>query len=92
MTSSRPIPLMTVALTLLSGCAAAATPVSSSLATAAGADDCSFRSATTCWTLAPRVPTPRPGPRDSVPDQIQTPPRPVLASEADTAVGLAELR
>ncbi len=85
-----PSPL--IAIVLLSGCAAAATPVSSSSAIAAGVDDCSFRSATTCWTLAPRVPTPRPGPRDSVPDQIRTPPRPVLASEADTAVGLAELR
>jgi hypothetical protein len=92
MTSSRPIPLVTVALTLLSGCAAAAAPASSSSATAAGADDCSFRSATTCWTLAPRVPAQHPAPGDSVPDQIQTPPRPVLASEADTVVGLAELR
>ena len=92
MTSSRTIALVATALTLLSGCAAAAAPVSSSSATAAGADDCSFRSATTCWTLAPRVPTPRGEPRDSVPDQIQTPSRPVLASEADTAVGLAELR
>ena len=92
MTSSRTIALVATALTLLSGCAAAAEPGSSSSATPAEADDCSFRSATTCWTLAPRVPVQRPGPRDSVPDQIQTPPRPVLASEADTAVGLAELR
>ncbi len=91
MTSSRPIPLVTVALTLLSGCAAVAAPASSSSA-AEPERDCSFRSATTCWTLAPRVPAQRPGPRDSVPDRIQTPPRPVLASEADTAVGLAELR
>ena len=92
MTSSRTIALVATALTLLSGCAAAAAPVSSSSATPAGVDDCSFRSATTCWTLAPRVPGQRPRPRDSAPDQIETPPRPVLASEADTAVGLAELR
>ena len=91
MTSSRPIPLVTVTLALLSGCAAAAAPASSSSA-AEPERDCSFRSATTCWTLAPRIPTPRPAARDSVPDQLLTPPRPVLASEADTVVGLAELR
>ena len=88
---SHPIPLVTVALTLLSACAAATAPVSSSSAT--GPDrDCSFRSATTCWTLAPRVPAPRPEARDSAPDRIQTPPAPVLAGVADTAVGFAELR
>jgi hypothetical protein len=92
MTSSRPIPLVTVTLALLSGCAAAAVPTSSSSANSAPERDCSFRSATTCWTLAPRIPTPRPAARDSVPDQLLTPPRPVLASEADTALGLAELR
>jgi hypothetical protein len=91
MRAIRPIPLVTVALTLLSACAAAAAPVSSSTAT--GPDrDCSFRSATTCWTLAPRVPARRPEARDSAPDRIMSPPRPVLAGVADTAVGLADLR
>jgi len=84
MTSSRTIALATTVLTLLSGCAAAAAQGSSSSATPAGADDCSFRSATTCWTLAPRMPAPRAAPRDSVPDRLQAPPRPVLASTADT--------
>jgi hypothetical protein len=88
---SHPIPLVTVTLALLSGCAAAAAPASPS--SAAGPErDCSFSSATTCWNLAPRVPALRPEARDSAPDRIQTPPAPVLAGEADTAVGLANLQ
>jgi hypothetical protein len=91
MRAIHPIPLVTVALTLLSACAAAAAPVASSSAT--GPDrDCSFRSATTCWTLAPRIPARGPEARDSAPDRIMSPPRPVLAGVADTAVGLAERR
>jgi hypothetical protein len=91
MPSSRPIPLVTVTLALLSGCAAAAAPASSSSA-AEPERECSFRSATTCWTLAPRVPARHPEARDSAPNRILTPPRPLLASEADTTMGLAELR
>ena len=83
MSSSPTIPLATVALALLSGCAAAAAPASSSSASATERD-CSFRSATTCWTLAPRLPAARSARRDPVPHQIQEPPRPVLASSADT--------
>jgi hypothetical protein len=83
MTASHPIPL--IAIVLLSGCAAGAAPVSSSSAAPERQDDCSFRSATTCWTLAPRVPVSSPAPRDSTPDQLLTPPRPVLAARADSA-------
>ena len=91
MRAIHPIPLVTVALTLLSACAAAAAPASSS--STAGPDrDCSFRSATTCWTLAPRVPSRRAETRDSSSDRIMSPARPLLAGVADTAVGLAELR
>ena len=91
MSFSHPIPLLTFTLALLSACATAAAPAS--LSSAVGPDsDCSFRSATTCWTLAPRVPARRVEARDSSPDRIMSPPRPVLAGVADTAVGLAELR
>jgi hypothetical protein len=71
----------TLALVLLCGCAAPAAP-SSSVAPERE-PDCSFRSATTCWTMAPRVPK-RLEPPDSVPNEIlkQTPP--ALASSADT--------
>jgi hypothetical protein len=83
MTSSCPIPLATVALALVSGCAAAAAPASSSSATAAAESDCSFRSATTCWSLAPRLSAVRSARKGPAPDQLQAPPQPVLASRAD---------
>jgi hypothetical protein len=85
MTSSRPIPLVTVALALLSGCAAGGSPAASSSTTSAPERDCSFRSATTCWTLAPRVPEPGAEPRETVPDSFPMQPPPVLASRADSA-------
>jgi len=67
-----------VAAAFLSGCGAAnaaavrTTPVA----------DCSFRSSTTCWTLAGRFParqisTPSP-------EELRGTPRPVLASAADS--------
>jgi len=78
----RRIPVLRTVLgaVLLSGCAAAA---QSSSTTQEVESDCSFRSATTCWTLAGRFPPPRPEPRDD-PEQ----PLPVLASGADTALGV----
>jgi hypothetical protein len=54
----RAAPLLTilqVAMALLSGCAAAR----SSAAAPRPAPDCSFRSASTCWTMAARFPAPR---------------------------------
>jgi hypothetical protein len=83
MTISHPIPL--IAILLLSGCVAGVAGTSSSSATPDREDECSFSSATTCWTLAPRIPASRPAPRDSAPDQLLTPPRPVLAARADSA-------
>jgi hypothetical protein len=80
MTASHPIPL--IAILLLSGCVAGVAGTSSSSATPDREDECSFSSATTCWTLAPRIPAPR----DSAPDQLLTPRRPVLAARADSAV------
>ncbi len=83
MTPSHPTRL--IAIVLLSGCAAGVARTSSSAATPDREGDCSFRSATTCWTLAPRVPSSRPVPRDSAPDQLLALPRPVLAARADSA-------
>jgi hypothetical protein len=83
MTTSHPTLL--IAIVLLSGCVAGAAGTSASSATPEREGDCSFRSATTCWTLAPRVPVSSPAPRDSAPDQLLTPPRPVLAARADSA-------
>jgi hypothetical protein len=75
-----PVPRAVVGVLLLSGCAAA---TQSSSTTERAEEDCSFRSATTCWTLAGRFPPPRAEPRD---DPEQT--LPVLASGADTALGV----
>ena len=88
MTSLRPLALPTVALTLLAGCAAAAAPASSATSSPASERDrdCSFRSATTCWTLAPRVPERRAEASPTAPDSITVQPAPVLASRADSAV------
>lgn len=46
--------------------------------------DCSFRSATSCWTPTTRFPGPRPEPADSAPGRILAPPAVVLASESDS--------
>jgi hypothetical protein len=68
-------------MVLLSGCGAAA----QSLSTAPKRDlDCSFRSEATCWTVAPRFPTPRPERRDSTPEQLLQQPPAILAAAADT--------
>jgi len=83
MTTSHPTLL--IAIVLLSGCAAGVAGTSASSATREPEGDCSFRSATTCWTLAPRVPVSSATPRDSAPDQLLRPPRPVLAARADSA-------
>jgi hypothetical protein len=82
MTPSGSIPLMALGMVLLCGCAAIA---QSSSVAPEREPDCSFRSATTCWTMASRFPTPRPEARDSVPDELLNQPATLLASGADTA-------
>ena len=74
-----------IAIVLLSGCIAGVAGTPSSSAAPEREDECSFSSATTCWTLAPRIPASRTAPRDSAPDQLLTPPRPALAARADSA-------
>jgi hypothetical protein len=80
MSSPVSIPLLALGVALLGGCAATA----QSSSVAPERSDCSFRSATTCWTIAGRFPAPRAETRDSVPDELLNQPT-VLASEADTA-------
>ena len=70
------------ALVLLGGCAVA--PRSA----AAGPErepDCSYRSATTCWTLGTRFPEPPAEAPDSVPHELMNPPPLTVASAADSA-------
>ena len=76
------IPITMLGMALLCGCAAAA---QSSSTAPEPEPDCSFRSATTCWTLAGRFPAQRPHVRDSVPTEVLTQPPTILASGADTA-------
>jgi hypothetical protein len=68
--------LAALGVALLGGCAtnqsAAATPKRE--------PDCSFRSATTCWTMASRFPPPRPAARDSAQDKLLEEPPARLAS------------
>ncbi len=63
---------------LLSGCAAA----SPHAVRTTPEPSCSFRSATTCWTLADRLPR-REAPAPA-PDSLRAPPRAVLASAGDS--------
>ena len=70
-----------IGLALLSGCGAANAAAVRTTPEA----DCSFRSGTTCWTLAGRFParrisTPAPAPRE-----LLAPPPAALASTADSA-------
>jgi hypothetical protein len=82
MTASLPA-LVTIAL--LSGCAAAQSSQSSSTAVRPG-PDCSFRSASTCWTVASRFPPPSPSAPPKQ-EEIDNRSPTVLASEADSASG-----
>jgi hypothetical protein len=65
----------------LCGCAATAQPASSAPRTA---PECSFRSATTCWTLAARFPSPRVAKPDSARKGLLEPPAVILASRPDS--------
>lgn len=47
--------------------------------------DCSFRSATTCWTLATRFPKHRAQAPDSVPGELLSRPPLIVAKAADSA-------
>ena len=82
MTPPRSISRRMLGIVLLWGCSV---PAQSSSVAPEREPECSFRSSTTCWTLAGRFPTPRPSARDSVPDELLKQPPTILASGADTA-------
>jgi hypothetical protein len=66
---------------LLSGCGAANAAAVRTTPEA----DCSFRSGTTCWTLAGRFPAGRSSAPAPTPRELRAPPRTVLANAADSA-------
>jgi hypothetical protein len=66
---------------LVCGCAATTQSASRAPRTE---PDCSFRSATTCWTLAGRFPPARAAKPDSVRKKLLEPAAAVLASRADS--------
>jgi hypothetical protein len=72
-----------LALGLLSGCATAAR-MASTAQHPHPEPDCSFRSATSCWTLGTRFPARSVEPADTEPGQILNSNPAVLASEADS--------
>jgi hypothetical protein len=73
--------LRVVGLVFLCGCAATTQSGSSA---APREPDCSFRSATTCWTLGSRFPSPRAAQPDSARKELLEQPPTILATEADT--------
>jgi hypothetical protein len=70
------------AAVLLGGCATAR--AHSSAPAPKAAPDCSFRAATTCWTLGARVPVPVRESRDTATDRLLKQPPAVLATRRDT--------
>lgn len=73
-------PLALPGIALLYGCAAA-----QSSSTAPRLEpDCSFRSASTCWTVAGRFPPRRPRSATPKPDEIRDLSPTVVASKADS--------
>ena len=78
-----PTPLALLGVALLGGCAAA----QSSSAGPRLEPDCSFRSASTCWTVAGRFPPRTPKPAPARPDEIRDPAPTAVASKADSARG-----
>ena len=79
-----PTPLLLLGITCLHGCAAG---IQSSSAAPRLAPDCSFRSASTCWTVAGRFPPRLPKSAAPKPDEIRGPSPITVASTADSARG-----
>jgi hypothetical protein len=80
--TKRMSPALPLALGLLCGCATTAQVSPPAKPTE---PDCSFRAATSCWTLAPRFFPLRAKPTDSLPGKILKSRPAVLASHADSA-------
>lgn len=76
--------LLLLGIACLHGCAVG---TRSSAAAPRLAPDCSFRSASTCWTMTGRFPPRLPKPAAPKPDEIRGPSPITLASAADSARG-----
>jgi hypothetical protein len=79
-----PTPLVLLGIALLHGCAAA---TQSSSAGPRLKPDCSFRSPSTCWTVAGRFPPRLPKSAAPKPDEIRSLSPITVASTADSARG-----
>jgi hypothetical protein len=79
-----PTPLLLLSVALLCGCAAATRPSS---AAPRLEPDCSFRSPSTCWTVAGRFPALLPESAVPKPDDIRELSPITVASKADSARG-----
>jgi hypothetical protein len=79
-----PTPLVLLGIALLPGCGAA---TQSSSAGQRLEPDCSFRSPSTCWTVAGRFPPRLPKPAAPKPDEIRSLSPVTVASTADSARG-----
>jgi hypothetical protein len=71
-------------LGLLCGCAGAPSAATS---VPVAEPDCSFRAATSCWTLAARLPPRRAEPADSAAKELAAHPPALFASAADSVSG-----
>ncbi|HEY7635585.1 MAG TPA: hypothetical protein VH763_08580 [Gemmatimonadales bacterium] len=81
MAPSASLTVRLVGLALLCGCAPATQSASSM---APHEPDCSFRSATTCWTFGGRFPSARSAEPDSDRKELLAPPTPLLAARTDS--------
>ena len=79
-----PTPLVLLGIALLHGCAAA---TRSSSAGPRPEPDCSFRSPSTCWTVAGRFPSRLPKSAAPKPDEIRSLSPVTVASTGDSARG-----
>ena len=82
--SIMPTPLALLSIALLYGCAAATQPSSAAQRLE---PDCSFRSPSTCWTVAGRFPPRLPKSAVPKPDDIRDFSPITVASKADSARG-----
>jgi hypothetical protein len=77
---------MLCAGTLLCGCTASGPPLEAAQPLKG---DCSFRSPTTCWVAARRIPAARPDRAAPRPERLRPQPRATLASASDSAPSAA---
>ncbi len=81
---TRLVPMMPCAIGLTLAAACATAPPSTTMAPLR-APDCSFRSASTCWTLAGRFPVRRPVAKDTMPETRLAEPPAVFAAATDSS-------